>query len=173
MKNKVLKKYRAFTLIEILMVIALTSFLFITMFGAYFRIKDLLYDQGLSAQKKNQAFSILEMISRDLHNLYYEKWNPNSFFEGKKDNIGSNNKKIDSMNFTSSTLYSNASTMQNRVFSIYYFGKPDKSDNIYLFRQESAFVDYKEKKMGNTHSYTKRCHTFQGALLKQWQHMGR
>ena len=141
------KKRQGFTLVEILVVIGLTSFLFFSMFGAYFRIKDLLYEQGSSSQKRSHSFSMLEMILNDLRNLYYERWNPNSFFEGKK-NIGHNNLQIDTLNFTSSTLYSNASTMQSRVFSINYFGEEGKDDKIHLVRQESPFIDYKEKTWG-------------------------
>ena len=146
MNNKRFKYQKGFTLIEILTVIALSSFLFITIFGLYFRIKDLIYDQGLLSQKKSHAFSVIEMISNDLRNLYYEKWNKNSFFEGEK--AFSTHVRIDTLNFVSSTLYSNASTMQNRVFSINYFGEENEDGHIYLFRQESAFLDYKEKNWG-------------------------
>ncbi len=133
------KYKKGFTLIEIAIVMSLIGFLFFTMFGTYASIQKLIQNQSIVIKKSDQALYVIAMITNDLNNLYFEKWNTNNFFIGKKNTI-SHDIEIDTLSFTSKSQYANSSTMQTTAFGVKYFGKYDeKTGRAYIFRQEDPF----------------------------------
>ena len=139
---------RGFTLVEIIIVMSLIGFLFFIMFGAYFRIQDLIYNQSISSQEGDQAIYVYQMLSNDLNNLSYETWNEKSYFKGEKDILNTGG-RADKIYFISKSLYSNSSTMQTKSFAVSYFSKyDDTTQKNHLFRRENPFPDPEKMNSG-------------------------
>ena len=148
MKKKILP---AFSLIELMVVMGLMGFLFGALFSSYLQIQELVHEQSTASQKNIQALTAVKAISDDINNLYYLNWEPRSFFRGVKANgFGSGtSERCDTLNFISSTLYSNSSLLQSRTYSVTYFTATEEaSGDLILYRQEDTFVDYTRPSFG-------------------------
>ena len=125
-------KRNGFTLIEILIVTSLTTLLFAAMFGSYFRIREILEEETYSSQQAEQNTLLIENLSNDIRNIYFKPWDKKTFFFSRKEILSGS--RIDRLMFTSNSPYSNASTLQTKVFGVTYFGKSDEdSDTITLY----------------------------------------
>lgn len=114
---------------------------------AYIQVQKLLTSQSIASQKVQQAEELYEILSHDLQNIVYEKWNKDYFFIAAKNITGGS--RIDSLNFISGSLYSNPLNLQSRTYNVYYFGKVDDDTGVLtLFRKEDMFVDYHETTRG-------------------------
>jgi len=130
-----------------MIVVVLLSMLLLGIMTTYVQIQKLLSSQSIASQRVQQAEELYEILSHDLQNIVYEKWNKDYFFIAKKNITGG--VRVDSLNFISGSLYSNPLNLQSRTYNVYYFGKvDDESGLLSLYRKEDMFVDYKEKTHG-------------------------
>jgi len=141
-------KRKGLTLIELLIVIALSSLLIGSLFTTYLQIQNLLFQQSDASKQSEKALQLIKMITTDLQNLTYQKWNPQAFFfKGKKEITHS--VRTDYIKFPSGSYYSNPATLQSRVFSVTYYGYyDDETDTIGIYRKEDFFVDKDEESPG-------------------------
>ena len=123
------------------------SILFLGIITTYVQIQRLLNSQSIASMQGQQAEELYEILSHDLQNIVYEKWNKKYFFLAKKNLIGGS--KIDSLNFISGSIYTNPLVFQSRIYNVTYFGKINNDNgSLTLFRKEDMFADYKETSNG-------------------------
>ena len=136
------KNERGFTLVELLIVIGLSGFIFTTLMAVYLQVKKLAYEQ---TRVSNQSAAVIEFgtaISYDLANLIFEKYNVRQVFQVEKELHGG--KRFDAFVFPSAALYANPSVLQARSFMVSYFVERDKDGQNYtLYRAEDMYVDYR------------------------------
>ncbi|MDH5716566.1 MAG: prepilin-type N-terminal cleavage/methylation domain-containing protein [Spirochaetia bacterium] len=139
---------RGFSLLEMIIVMALVSVLFLGLLTSFFQMERLMSSQKIAADKSQNAINLMKMLSADLQNIVYEKWNiKDSFFLGKKEIVGGT--RVDFLNFPTGSLYSNPSTLQSNVFSVAYYGKIDDNTGILnLYRREDIFISKIEESAG-------------------------
>ncbi len=130
---------RGFTLIEILIVMALLGVLFSVLFGTHMQIRQLLAEQSVASNRTSDILAFMKTLSSDLHNLVYDKWNTRQLFIARKNSV--NGKRIDDLMFTTGRLYNNPSSLQTQVHNVYYFGDVDENDQVQIFRREDVFAD--------------------------------
>ena len=135
-----------FSLIEIMIVLTMVSVLFIGLLTTYRQIQKLLSTQSRASVQGNQAEQLYEILSHDIENMVYEKWNKKFFFKTQKNIVSSS--RIDDLNFITGSLYSNPQVRQSSFYNVTYFGKPDENGKLTLYRKEDMFVDYKETSHG-------------------------
>lgn len=139
------KKENGFTLIEILIVMGLTGFLFVGLFSLYFQVREIADMQGQSADAKATVLTAASILSEDINNLYAPEWNPKMFFESTKGTQVTG--RFDSLNFISTTLWSNPTLLQTPVHSVYWYVEQE-GESATLFRSENTFTDYKKPTAG-------------------------
>lgn len=123
------------------------SLLLMGIMTTYVQIQKLLNSQSSASVQGQQAEELYVILSHDLQNIVYEKWNKSYFFKVKKNIEGGS--RIDSLNFISSSIYSNPQMLQSRVYNVTYFGKINQDTGfLTLYRKEDMFVDYKETNHG-------------------------
>lgn len=140
-------KNQGFTLIEILIVSALTGMLLAGLFASYMQIKEILYSETKNAAISQQVIYTAESLRNDFANLLIEKWNLKYFFECRRQvTLGA---RIDFCNFPSGSLYTNPSTLQTGAHNVTWFGanNPQTGHNV-LYRKEDIFTDYTDTQKG-------------------------
>jgi len=138
---------KGFTIIELIIVISLLSVFFLGLMTTYMQIQKLLNVQSNASVQGQQAEELYEILSHDIQNLVYEKWNNDYFFIAQKNVSGGS--RIDRINFISGSLYSNPGILQSPFYNVTYFGKVNNDTGIMtLYRKEDMFVDYKETSLG-------------------------
>lgn len=133
---------RGFTLVELLIVMGLTGFIFTTLMAVYLQVKKLSYEQ---TRVSNQSAAVIDFgtaISYDLANLVFEKFNIKQVFLVEKELHGG--KRFDAFVFPSAALNANPSVLQARSFMVSYFVERDKDGQNYtLYRAEDMYIDYR------------------------------
>lgn len=137
---------RGFTLIEVLIVLALLGSLILLLFGTHLQIKELLAEQSIASQKGAEILAFLKTLSLDLNNLVYEKWNTRQHFMARRHQIAG--RRIDELLFSTGRLYNNPASLQNQIHNVQYFGDLDAQDQITVYRREDIFVDPKNLAQG-------------------------
>jgi prepilin-type N-terminal cleavage/methylation domain-containing protein len=139
---KVTRSRRGFTLVELLIVIGLSGFIFTTLMAVYLQIKKLAYEQTRVSNQSAAAIEFGTAISYDLANLIFEKYNIRQVFLVEKELHGG--KRFDAFVFPSAALHANPSVLQARSFMVSYFVERDEDGQNYtLYRAEDMFVDYR------------------------------
>jgi prepilin-type N-terminal cleavage/methylation domain-containing protein len=139
---KVSRSRRGFTLVELLIVIGLSGFIFTTLMVVYLQIKKLAYEQTRVSNQSAAAIEFGTAISYDLANLIFEKYNIRQVFLVEKELHGG--KRFDAFVFPSAALHANPSVLQARSFMVSYFVERDEDGQNYtLYRAEDMFVDYR------------------------------
>lgn len=140
--SRPLARTRAFTLIELLIVIGLSGFIFMTLMTVYMQIKKLSYDQTRVSSQSAAVIEFGTALSYDLENLIFEKFNVRQVFLVKKEEHGG--KRFDAFVFPSASLNANPSVLQARSFMVSYFIEPDKNSSTFtLYRAEDMYLDAK------------------------------
>ena len=150
MKMRKLQLSAGFTLIEILIVLAITTVLFTFLISYYFQVNDVTSIQSERSQISQKVSSTMKMVRKDLNNLVTDKWHlpkPNSIdnvkniFTSKQDPKFS--RRGDAINFLSSKLYVNTMMLSSQVFNVTYFCKyNEQKDSFTIYRRENIFADY-------------------------------
>ncbi|MCS6985146.1 MAG: prepilin-type N-terminal cleavage/methylation domain-containing protein [Leptospiraceae bacterium] len=139
-------KRRGFTLLEILIVIALLGSLLLLLFGTHLQIRQLLAEQSKASQKTGDILAFLKTLSSDLHNLVYEKWNSRQHFIARKVIMGG--RRLDELLFTTSRLYNNPASLQTQVHNVHYFADIADGESAVVYRREDVFADPKNLRQG-------------------------
>ncbi|MBN8219869.1 MAG: prepilin-type N-terminal cleavage/methylation domain-containing protein [Spirochaetes bacterium] len=135
-------KRRGFTLVELLIVIGLSGFIFTTLMAVYMQVKKLSYDQTRVASQSAAVIDFGVAISYDLENLIFEKYNVRQVFSVEKELHGG--RRFDAFVFPSAALNANPSVLQARSFMVSYFVERNPNGQDYtLYRAEDMFIDYK------------------------------
>lgn len=135
-------KRRGFTLVELLIVIGLSGFIFTTLMVVYMQVKKLSYDQTRVASQSAAVIDFGVAISYDLENLIFEKYNVRQVFSVEKELHGG--RRFDAFVFPSAALNANPSVLQARSFMVSYFVERNPNGQDYtLYRAEDMFIDYK------------------------------
>ncbi|MCS6972376.1 MAG: type II secretion system GspH family protein [Turneriella sp.] len=138
--NRAIQSQRGFTLVELLIVIGLSGFIFVTLMAIYLQVKKLTYEQTRVASQSAAVIDFGVAISYDLANLIFEKYNTRQVFLIERELHGG--KRFDAFVFPSAALYSNPSVLQSRSFMVAYFVERDRDGRNYtLYRSEDMFVD--------------------------------
>ncbi|HRP69258.1 MAG TPA: prepilin-type N-terminal cleavage/methylation domain-containing protein [Turneriella sp.] len=133
-------KRRGFTLVELLIVIGLTGFIFTTLMAVYMQVKKLSYEQTRVSSQSAAVIDFGVAISYDLENLIFEKFNQRQIFNVTKELHGGH--RFDAFAFPSASLNANPSVLQARSFMVSYFVEPDKNGQDYiLYRTEDMYID--------------------------------
>ena len=135
-----------FTLIELLVVMGLIGLLLTGLFGTYLQVQELIYKQSKGSENSGQALNFMRVLSSDLNNIVFEKWNDRQPFIIEKSII--DGKRIDRLFFVSSSLHSNPANYQNSAFNVSYQGKADFENGVILYRLEDVFADSSQKLKG-------------------------
>jgi len=135
-------KRRGFTLVELLIVIGLSGFIFTTLMAVYMQVKKLSYDQTRVSSQSSAVIDLGVAISYDLENLIFEKYNVRQVFTVEKELHGG--RRFDAFVFPSAALNANPSVLQARSFMVSYFVERSATGLDYtLYRSEDMFIDYK------------------------------
>ena len=135
-------KRRGFTLVELLLVIGLSGFIFTTLMAVYMQVKKLSYDQTRVSSQSSAVIDLGVAISYDLENLIFEKYNVRQVFTVEKELHGG--RRFDAFVFPSAALNANPSVLQARSFMVSYFVERSSTGLDYtLYRSEDMFIDYK------------------------------
>ena len=135
-------KRRGFTLVELLIVIGLSGFIFTTLMAVYMQVKKLSYDQTRVSSQSSAVIDLGVAISYDLENLIFEKYNVRQVFTVEKELHGG--RRFDAFVFPSAALNANPSVLQARSFMVSYFVERSSTGLDYtLYRSEDMFIDYK------------------------------
>jgi prepilin-type N-terminal cleavage/methylation domain-containing protein len=135
-------KRRGFTLVELLIVIGLSGFIFTTLMAVYMQVKKLSYDQTRVSSQSSAVIDLGVAISYDLENLIFEKYNVRQVFTVEKELHGG--RRFDAFVFPSAALNANPSVLQARSFMVSYFVERSPTGLDYtLYRSEDMFIDYK------------------------------
>ncbi len=136
---------KGFTLVEVVIAIALTGVLFIAIFGIYFAIQKSMKNQTRYSSKSTEVMNLVYQISNDLNNLVEQKWNTKVVFTAKKEIISG--KRVDSIDFTRADLYQRLG--RSTVYDVSYHGMPDtQTGETILIRRENAFFMPGDRKTG-------------------------
>lgn len=139
---KPVKSRRGFTLVELLIVIGLTGFIFTTLMAVYLQVKKLSYDQTRVSSQSAAVIDFGTAMSYDLANLIFEKYNVRQVFLVEKELHGG--KRFDAFVFPSAAMNANPSVLQARSFMVSYFVERDSNGQNYtLYRAEDMYIDYK------------------------------
>lgn len=139
---KTARSRRGFTLVELLIVIGLSGFIFTTLMAVYLQIKKLAYEQTRVSSQSASAIEFGTAISYDLANLVFEKYNIRQVFLVEKELHGG--KRFDAFVFPSAALNANPSVLQARSFMVSYFVERDADGQNYtLYRAEDMYIDYR------------------------------
>lgn len=131
-----------FTLVELLIVIGLSGFIFTTLMAVYMQVKKLSYDQTRVASQSAAVIDLGVAMSYDLENLIFEKYNVRQVFTVEKELHGG--RRFDAFVFPSAALNANPSVLQARSFMVSYFVERNPNGQDYtLYRAEDMFIDYK------------------------------
>lgn len=135
-------KRRGFTLVELLIVIGLSGFIFTTLMAVYMQVKKLSYDQTRVSSQSSAVIDLGVAISYDLENLIFEKYNVRQVFTVEKELHGG--RRFDAFVFPSAALNANPSVLQARSFMVSYFVERSPTGLDYtLYRSEDMFIDYR------------------------------
>lgn len=160
-RNKLSKKFlprRGFTLVELTIVMALTGFLLLAVFGSYFQIRALLLRQSQASGRNNQAIFLMKTLLHDLNTPLSQNWNKAQFFSGKKEVVGG--KRADRLNFPAGNIYANPSGMQSAVYTVSYYSEPDDKGQLVLYRREDIFLDSQKREAGLAIPYLENLQEF-------------
>ncbi|MES0489926.1 MAG: type II secretion system protein GspJ [Leptospirales bacterium] len=165
------KRY-GFTLIEVIISLAIAGTMLVALFGIFFQVRSTMQDQALYSNDGEDGAILLQTLSRDISSALYEKWNHNKFFFSVRKNI-LQGKRADSLNFTTGSFYYHISVQHARCYNVTYFGKPDpENDSVTLYRKEDVFADYENTTRGVSIPVLHNVEVFQIELsddAKTWQ----
>ena len=140
---------RGFTLVEVLVVMTLLGFLLTTMFSLYFFLAKQSSNQHQGVLENGEALQAMNSLARDLNNIYFE---PNWDKDRKNIAFDKNiiaNKKLDSLTFPTTNLFSNPNAMKSKIRTVSYFvQEKELTDTLILYRSEDAFVVTKDENRG-------------------------
>lgn len=129
---------RAFTVIELSIVIGVLALFLLLLYGSYFQIQSFVSQKTSSTKASTRALAAASLLVKDINSLAFEEWNKKMFVRATQENCPLGACPRLEMSVASANY--NAAVLTSLVNRVSYFVDLYK-DNPTLFRSQDAFFN--------------------------------